>query len=353
MLFDLPDHATLYQAILTRNPGYDGRAFVCVSSTGIFCRLNCPARVPKPENCRFVETVSECIELGFRPCKRCHPLGPAADADPAVQALLEALASDPSKRWYESDILQLGYDPSTIRRIFKRHFGTTFLEMARAARLKAGFETLSQGGRMIDAQLDAGFSSPNAFRLAFAKLLGMRPAEFAKDAMLKADWFETPLGAMIAVSDTTHLHLLEFANRKALPAELKKLRNAVKGAIGIGRFAPTDQIETELSDFFAGKTADFQTRLALHGTPFTKRVWVALQDIPAGATRSYSDIAHIIGNTAATRAVARANGANQLAIIIPCHRVIGADGSLTGYGGGLWRKQKLIEIELQYFKKER
>lgn len=352
MLFDLPDHATLYDAILTRNPGYDGRAFVCVTSTGIFCRLNCPARTPKPENCRFVETVSECIELGFRPCKRCHPLGPAAEADPAVQALLEALAGAPSRRWNEVDISQMGYDPSTIRRIFKRHFGTTFLEMARAVRLKNGFETLSLGGRVIDAQLDAGFSSPNAFRLAFARLLGMRPADFAKDAMLKADWFDTPLGTMIAVSDTTHLHLLEFANRKALPTELKKLRDAVKGAIGIGRFAPSDQIEAELSDFFAGINPHFQTRIALHGTPFTKRVWYALQDIPAGKTRSYSDIARIIGRPSATRAVAQANGANQLAIIIPCHRVIGVDGALTGYGGGLWRKQKLIEIELKYFKKE-
>ncbi len=247
----------------------------------------------------------------------------------------------------------MGYDPSTIRRIFKRHFGTTFLEMARAARLKAGFETLSQGGRVIDAQLDAGFSSPNAFRLAFARLLGVKPSDFVENALVKADWFDTPLGTMIAVSDNTHLHLLEFANRKALPTELKKLRKAVKGAMGIGRFAPTDQIEAELTDFFAGKNANFQTRIALHGTPFTKQVWRELQGIPAGKTRSYGDIARLIGNPTATRAVAQANGANQLAIIIPCHRVIGADGSLTGYGGGLWRKQKLIEIELEYFKKER
>ncbi len=352
MLFDLPNHATLYKALQSRDDSYAGRAFVCVSSTGIFCQLNCPAPDPKPENCRFVETVAECIEAGFRPCKRCHPLGLAADTDPAVQVLLTALAQNPQKRWYEADIKNLGYDPSTIRRVFKRYFGSTFLEMARTARLKQGFETLSDGGRVIDAQLDAGFSSPHAFRLAFAKLLGVRPSDFGENPLVKADWFDTPLGNMIAVSDKTHLHILEFSNRKALPAELRALKQSVKGAIGIGRFAPIEQIETELADFFAGKSAVFKTKLAMKGTPFTKQVWRELQQIPAGQTRSYSDIARQIGRPAAVRAVARANGANPLAIVIPCHRVIGADGSLTGYGGGLWRKEKLIEIELEYFKKE-
>ncbi len=345
MLFKLPDHATLYRALVAKDRRYDGRAYVGVTSTGIFCRIPCPARTPKPENCRFYETVQECIAAGFRPCKRCHPLGPAADQDPAIQTLLTALAKRPEYRWGEADIIRLGFDPSTIRRSFKRHFGVTFLEMARTARLRSGVKTLSNGGRVIDAQLDAGFDSPSAFRHAFARLLGAAPASFKDNAMLQADYIDTPLGAMVAVCDRTHLHMLEFADRKALPAELARLRNHARGNIGFGRYAPTDKIEAELGAFFDGNLRQFKTPLAMHGTPFTKSVWWALLDIPLGQTRSYSDIARTIGNPAAVRAVARANGANQIAIVIPCHRVIGADGSLTGYGGGLWRKQKLIELE--------
>jgi AraC family transcriptional regulator of adaptative response/methylated-DNA-[protein]-cysteine methyltransferase len=110
---------------------------------------------------------------------------------------------------------------------------------------------------------------------------------------------------------------------------------------------PSEQAAAELSDYFAARSDRFQTPLALSGTAFTQQVWDALRQIPAGETRSYSDIARRIGRPLATRAVARANGANQIALMIPCHRVVGADGSLTGYGGGLWRKQRLIEIERQ------
>ncbi|HEC14837.1 MAG TPA: methylphosphotriester-DNA--protein-cysteine methyltransferase family protein, partial [Rhodospirillales bacterium] len=131
MLFRLPDHDKLYAALLARDPSYDGRAYVGVSSTGVFCRLTCPARKPKPENCRFFETVSGCLEAGFRPCKRCRPLGPEAETDKTVQTLLSALESNPAHRWSETDITQLGYDLSTVRRSFKKHFGMTFLEMAR------------------------------------------------------------------------------------------------------------------------------------------------------------------------------------------------------------------------------
>jgi len=348
MLFTLPDDNALYDALLTRDPQYDGRAFVCVRSTGIFCRLTCPARKPKFENCQFYDTALKCVEAGFRPCKRCKPVGAEGDDEPIIQELMGALEKDPEYRWTEGAIQRRGFDPSTVRRVFKRHFGTTFLAIARQARLRASFTTLQEGGRIIDAQLDAGFSSPSAFRVAFAKLLGVAPAKLARDALLRADWIGTPLGEMVVVSDTNHLHLLEFADRKALPTELKKLQAMANGGIGLGRFAPTDQIEEELGRFFRAESEDFETPIAMHGSDFTKSVWRALRSIRAGETKSYSELAADIGKPSATRAVARANGANQIAIVIPCHRVIGADGSLTGYGGGLWRKQKLIEIEQQF-----
>lgn len=348
MLFRLPDHDTLYQALLDRDEAFDGRAFVGVTSTGVFCRLSCPARNPKSENCTFFSSVQECLEAGFRPCKRCHPMAPAAKADPSIQRLVTALERRPEHRWSEGDVIAMGLDPSTVRRAFKRHYGVTFLEMARLTRIRSGFETLSGGGRVIDAQLDAGFDSPSGFRNAFARLLGQPPSSFSGRELLKASWIETPLGAMIAVSDRHVLHLLEFIDRKALPAELKRLRAQAKGGVGIGREPPTEQAEAELAAYFAGQSSAFTVPLKFHGSAFTREVWRALMGIPAGETRSYSDLARTIGRPEATRAVARANGANQLALIVPCHRVIGADGSLTGYGGGLWRKQQLIELERQF-----
>lgn len=348
MLFDLPDHDTLYQALLERSATYDGQAYVCVSSTGVFCRLTCPARKPKSKNCTFYGSVGACIEAGFRACKRCHPIKPMASADPAIAALLKALDERPDFRWREADVERMGFDLSTIRRSFKRQFGVTFLEMARRRRLRDGFETISGGGKVIDAQLDANFESSSAFRTAFAKLIGKAPGSLDSDARLFADWIPTELGDMIAVTCGSKLHLLEFFDRRALRTELVKLEKVSKSCIGIGRTDVSQQINEELGRFFSGASASFQTPLAYNGSEFARDVWGELRKIPAGQTRSYSEIADAIGRPTAIRAVARANGENQIALVVPCHRVIGADGSLTGYGGGLWRKQKLLEIERQY-----
>ncbi|PVB60495.1 trifunctional transcriptional activator/DNA repair protein Ada/methylated-DNA--[protein]-cysteine S-methyltransferase [Labrenzia sp. 011] len=348
MLMTRPSFDTLYEALLARDAAYDGRMFVCVASTGIFCRLTCPARKPKAENCSFHETVAECIAGGFRPCKRCRPTTPEASADPAVKRLIEALEKRPGYRWGEPDLLRMGLEPSTVRRAFKRHFGMTFLEMARQRRLQEGFSALADGGKVIEAQITAGFESPSAFRDAFAKILGQPPGAFCSQPLLVADWVATPLGPMIAVTDSSRLHLLEFLDRKAFPAEFRKLQAFAKGQIGFGRTKVTEQIQAELDRFFAGMGGTFETKLALHGTAFTRDVWRELLAIPAGEIRSYSDVARALGRPDAVRAVARANGANQIALVIPCHRVMGADGSLTGYGGGLWRKQRLIEIEQGY-----
>lgn len=347
MLFKLPSDDTLYAALLARDPSYDGNAFVGVRSTGIFCRLTCPARKPKRENCTFYSTPTASIDAGFRPCKRCHPMHSMIPDDPSVRDLLTRLDKEPTHRWSEVQVSNLGYDPSTIRRAFKRTFGTTFLDLARSRRLQAGFTTLTDGGQVIDAQLEAGFESASAFRAAFAKMVGINPSAFAQAALLRADWFQTDLGPMIAVADNTHLHLLEFADRKALPKELKRLQTSA-GGIGLGSTAPMEQAKAELNHYFAGTSSTFQTPLALHGTSFTKSVWHALREIPAGHTQSYAALAQQMDHPTATRAVARANGANQIAIMIPCHRIIGADGNLTGYGGGLWRKRKLIDLERQY-----
>lgn len=345
MLFALPSETELYRAFVARDSGLEGRAFVGVKTTGIFCRLSCPARKPKPENCTFFATVAACLEAGYRPCRRCRPLASLTDADPLVSGLLAKLQADPGRRWRVTDLVALGYDPSTVRRAFRRQMGTTFLDLARLMRLREGAANLAQGEPVITAQLEAGFDSGSGFRAAFAKILGTAPGTLPKDALLRADWIDTPIGPMIAVADAQQLHLLEFFDRKGLPAELARLRTRAKGSLGVGRFEPIAQIGADLEAYFAGRPTRFRTPIQLHGTPFEQRVWTALADIPAGETRSYTQIAQAIGQPQAVRAVARANGRNQLALIIPCHRVIGADGTLTGYAGGLWRKQWLLDLE--------
>ena len=348
MMFSLPDPDVLYNALVARSDAYEGRAYVGVTSTGIFCRLNCPAPNPKPENCTFFENPGDCIAAGFRPCKRCHPLAPVARLDPLVDQMLKAFDADPMRRWSETCVASMGFDPSTVRRAFKRHFGMTFLEMARHRRLRHSAEVLAKGDKVVEAQLSAGFESPSAFRAAFAKLMGRAPGEFAENALLRASWIDTPIGAMVTICDATQVHLLEFPERKGLAREVQQLFQYSKGQLGFGRFALTDQVQEQLTEFFEGRRLKFDLPLALHGTDFSKTVWRALQDIPAGQTRSYAQLAQSIARPTAMRAVARANGANQIAIVLPCHRVIGADGTLTGYAGGLWRKQKLIELERAY-----
>ncbi len=344
MLFALPNDDALYQALVDRDPQFDGRVFVCVSSTGIFCRLTCPARKPLRKNCSFRETAADCVAVGYRPCKRCHPVN---GLEPVAETLLAALEQEPSRRWRETDLIAMGLDASTVRRVFKRQFGMTFLDIARQRRLKAAAATLTTGAPMIEAQLDAGFESASAFRTAFVRMMGVSPGQMKDNALLRADFIETKLGHMIAVSDAQRLHLLEFVDRKALPTELKRLWAATKGNLGFGRFGPTDQIEAELSNYFNANLTALATPIYMHGTPFYQQVWEALRHMSVGSTQSYSDLAKAIGRPSAVRAVAQANGANQIAIVIPCHRIIGADGSLTGYGGGLWRKQELIRLETE------
>ena len=162
-------------------------------------------------------------------------------ADPAVAALLTALEDAPEKRWSENDVVAMGFDPSTVRRAFKRAFGMTFLDLARQRRLALGFTELSDGGRVVDAQVAAGFESGSAFRRAFTRWLGIQPGDLPSDSMLRATWITTPLGDMVAVVDQHSLHLLEFVDRKALPTELKKLH--AKHPISLGHFDIVDRLK--------------------------------------------------------------------------------------------------------------
>ena len=192
--------------------------------------------------------------------------------------------------------------------------------------------------------VDAGFESASGFRSAYAKTFGVTPAKKTADP-LYIDWIETPMGRMITIADESALYLLEFTNRKNMRRQFDRLRKIQNRAILPGRTKITEKIETELNTYFAGRLSEFETPLATSGTDFQRQTWDALQRIPYGETRSYAQLAEMIGKPAAIRAVASANANNGLALIIPCHRVIAKNGGLGGYAGGLSRKQKLLDLE--------
>ncbi|QRZ12826.1 methylated-DNA--[protein]-cysteine S-methyltransferase [Paracoccus methylovorus] len=192
----------------------------------------------------------------------------------------------------------------------------------------------------------ASYKNERDFREALPALLGAVPKD---GAQFGAAWIDTPLGGMVALVDATQLHLLEFADRFRLETGLRQAARRAPGRIGFGRTAVTDRVEAQLSAYFTGGCSKFDLPLALNGTPFQRQVWQELQQIPSGHTLSYGELARRIGHPQAVRAAARANGANRIAVVIPCHRVRGADGALTGYGGGLWRKQALLDHEPRHF----
>jgi len=167
------------------------------------------------------------------------------------------------------------------------------------------------------------------------------------DGKLVRTSIDTPLGSMVAVADDAALHLLEFENRVALTGELRRIERDF-GLIGSGSNTVLKGLAAELKDYFAGESAAFQLPAVQRGTVFEEAVWQALKQIPSGQTRSYGEIAEVLGQPEKSREVGKASGANKIAIIVPCHRVIGADGSLVGYGGGLWRKKWLLDHERRY-----
>ncbi|MEM7740808.1 MAG: trifunctional transcriptional activator/DNA repair protein Ada/methylated-DNA--[protein]-cysteine S-methyltransferase [Pseudomonadota bacterium] len=335
----------LYTALIERDPRFEGRVFVGVTTTGIFCRLTCPARKPKRENTRFFDSVTACIEAGFRPCKRCRPMASASQSDPIVEQLMTALEADPLKRWSENDVVAFGIDPSTARRKFRAAYGATFLEIARLRRLRAGAESRKKGEKTVDAQLDAGFESPSGFRSAFAKLLGRAPGSLTGGERLKADFLDTPLGPMIVLADDRALWLLEFADRKAIGRQLQMTERDFGASVGLGVTDIIEETKRQVSAYFDAKRESFDLPLAHFGTPFYRTVWEELCQIPIGTTRSYKEMAEAIGRPTAMRAVARANASNRLAIVVPCHRVIAANGDLAGYAGGSWRKSWILQHE--------
>lgn len=338
-----------YEKLVERSSEYEGIFFVGVKTTGVFCRPTCPARKPKKENCEFFESAQEAILASYRPCKKCQPLSKQSGLSPEVKLLVDAIEANPYKIWKDKDFNHLSISANTARRQFKKYFGMTFIEYARSRRLGMGFKYIREGEKIIDAQYESGYESSNGFRDAFTKTMGIVPTNSKEVTLLYSAWLETKLGPMLAISDENALVLLEFVDRRGLETEIKRLRSRLKAAIIPFKKPVIENIESELTLYFEGKLQNFQTPIRFIGSEFQQNVWINLQAIPIGTTISYKQLAENINRPTASRAVARANGTNQLAIIVPCHRVINKNGELGGYAGGVDRKAWLLNHEKKSF----
>ena len=335
----------MYQASYEKNSDFEGVFWMAVKTTGIFCRPTCTARKPKPENVEFFDNTKDAIQKGYRPCKVCKPLVNPDETPLDIRKLLIELSENPGLKLKDVDLVERGLQPITVKRWFLKHHGMTFHAFQRTFKINSAFKKLQQGENVLDVALENGYESLSGFNDSFKNVFGVSPKNSKMEKIVDLKRIETPLGTMIACANENGICMLEFSDRKALPTELKEISKHFDANIVQGENPHFKTLEKELEEYFEGKLKDFIVPLAPVGTDFQKKVWEILRTIPYGTTRSYQQQADILGNPKAVRAVANANGLNKISIIIPCHRVIGSNGTLTGYGGGIWRKQKLLELE--------
>src|SRR5881398_4072781 len=227
----LPPTQTMYRALVNRDSSFEGIFFVGVRTTGIFCRPTCTAKKPARENIDFFATSSEALESGYRPCLRCHPMDPNQRAPKLIERLRIEVERAPDGRLTDKELTGLAIDPSTARRQFKRHYGMTFQAYHRARRMGVALGQVRNGGRVDEARNGSGFESESGFREAFTRIFGETPTNAKTSAPLLAERIDTPLGAMIAVTDDEGLRLLEFIDRRATESELAILRRRLRSNI--------------------------------------------------------------------------------------------------------------------------
>lgn len=342
---NLPSDDEMYRALVRKDPSYDGVFLAGITSTGIFCRPVCPARKPRRENVRFFGAAQAALAAGFRPCLRCRPLARPGSEPAWLQPLLAEVERDPQCRLTDADLRALELDPVRVRRWFRAHHGLTFHAWLRARRLVAAQARLGKGDDLLAVGFEHGFDSTSGFRDAYARLFGRPPGRGRGQRVLAVTRFPTPLGPMVAAACDEGVALLEFADRTRLPEQLRRVAQRLDATHAPGDHVHLARLVDELEAYFDRRLVRFGVPLAQPGTDFQRAVWTRLRAIPHGETLSYEALARDIGHAGACRAVGRANGDNPLAIVVPCHRVVGADGRLTGYGGGLWRKQALLDHE--------
>ncbi len=338
---------TYYNALINRDSSFEGIFIAAIRTTGIFCRPTCTAKKPKRENVEFYNSSRDALLQGYRPCKICKPLKQKGEIPGWLKPLLEEIDNNPTIRLKDYDLRERGIDPARIRRWFKKHHGMTFQTYLRTLRLGQAFGRIKYGDKVTESAFDSGYDSLSGFTDSFKKAAGFPPGKSRDKQLIMITRILTPLGPMLAGATDKGICLLEFVDRRMIETQLSRLRKLLKAEFVPGSNPHFEILDKQINEYFAGERKEFDVLLDVPGTDFQRNVWQVLQKIPYGKTRSYQEQAIAIGNPAAVRAVARANGDNRIGIIIPCHRVIGKNGKLVGYGGGLWRKQFLLDLELK------
>ncbi len=342
------DYEARWAAFIARDAAFDGFFYACVETTGIYCRPSCPARRARREHVSFCATAADAEAADFRPCKRCLPnQGSLLEqhADKVAQAcrLIETSEQEPA---LEALAEAVALSPYHFHRIFKSALGVTPKAYAAAHRNKRVREELSRSATVTDAIYGAGFNSNGRFYASSTEVLGMTPSQFRSggpDADMKYAIGESSLGlVLVAASDKGVCAIFFGDDPETLARDLAK---QFPRARLTGNDPDFEQLAAEVIAFVESPSIGLDLPLDIRGTAFQHRVWHALRRIPLGSTASYADIAKTIGAPKSTRAVARACGSNCIAVAIPCHRVVGSDGSLTGYRGGIERKRALLAKE--------
>jgi len=334
-----------YEAIGKKESLYEGIFVTAVKSTKIFCRPSCRARKPLAKNVVFYETAEEALKHGYRPCKICRPMEPEGNTPDYIKDLIKLIHKEPYNKIKDWDLKEMGLEPSHIRRWFKANHNMTFQAYQRMIRINSGYHQIQGGESVINAAFDNGFESLSGFNDGYKKIFGDSPTKTKDKNVILAERFVTKLGPMFVCATQDGICLLEFTDRKMLESEFKDLCKRLDAVIIPGKNKHIQLAKKEVKSYLTGNLKDFTVKLDAPGTEFQQSVWKVLRKIPYGKTWSYLDQAKKLKKPKAVRAVANANGMNRIAFIIPCHRVIGSDGNLTGYGGGLPRKKWLLEME--------
>jgi AraC family transcriptional regulator, regulatory protein of adaptative response / methylated-DNA-[protein]-cysteine methyltransferase len=331
-----------WTAVLARDPAADAELVYAVTTTGVFCRPTCPSRRPDRSNVRFFTDATSAATAGFRPCQRCRPTQPHSDAA-LIESVSARLRSERPASLGELARLT-GRSPFTLTRLFKRVLGVTPAQYQRQQRAASFRRELANGSaRVTDAVYDAGFSGPG--RAYESTQLGMAPGAYragGANARIGYAIAACPLGRiLIAATERGLCSVILNATDESLTGELRKQFPAASIAADASLDATLAHVLTQFTDH----PAALDLPLDLRATAFQMRVWEALRRIPRGETRSYAQLAQTLGQPKAVRAVARACATNPVAVVVPCHRVIGSNGKLTGYRWGIERKEKLLALE--------
>lgn len=334
-----------YEVLGTKDSQFDGTFFTAVKTTGIFCHPSCRARIPKIENVIFYDTVQEALQNGFRPCKVCKPMEKIGSTPVYIKDIIEELQQNPHERISDEDLIQRGIEPHAIRRWFKKHYHLTFHSFQRMFRINYAFTNIRKGKSITESAFDSGYDSLSGFNESYRSIFGKSASKSNPQNVVNIMRFGSPIGGIFVCATENGVCFLGFIGQKKLEYQFGTIQKQLNAILLPGKNQHLTQVQKEINEYFEGARKTFTVPLDILGTDFSKQAWNELLKIPYGKTISYKEQAIAINNLKAIRAVASANGANKISIIIPCHRVVGSNGSLTGYAGGLHKKSWLLNFE--------